>query len=218
VTLATALVAMSAGLVVPTAGFAAVGKDPVVEASKTGNAQPNLKLSQDGFNTMRAIRGARLAIFNGDTAAAKKLVDEAGADIAKVKGDEMTMHKASPGNWVPVDGQLVVADNFVATPEKAAKIASGNKKLKEGKTAEAMKDLKLAEVDVGFSRVLMPLDATRRQISIASGLLTAQKFYEANMVLKAAEDGLVLDTVAVAEAPNNTAKTAAAAAPATPSH
>lgn len=200
-TLATALVAMSVGSLAPVASFAAVGKDQVVEASKSGNAQPNLKLSQDGFSTMRAVRGARVAIFNGDVAAAKKLIDQAGVDIAKVKADEMTIHKASPGNWVPIDGQLVVADNLVATPEKAAKIASGNKKLQEGKSAEAVQEFKLAEVDVGFSRLLMPMDATRRQISIASGLMTAQKFYEANMALKAAEDGLVLDRIAVVEVP-----------------
>lgn len=195
-----AITLLAASATVLTAVPAQAAPDQAVEASRA-SAHRNLKLSQDGFSTMRDIRGARIAIFSGDTAAAKKLVDMAAADIAKVKADEMTMHASAPGSWVPIDGQLVVADNFVNTPEKSARIAAGNKKLQEGKADEAIKELKLAEVDVGFSRLLMPMDATRRQISIASGLLTAQKYYEANLALKAAEDGLVAETVAVVETP-----------------
>ncbi|MCC6870167.1 MAG: YfdX family protein [Burkholderiales bacterium] len=206
-------VALASGAAFTSPVFAAQGKDQVVEASKAGTAHPNLKLSQDGYSTMRAVRAARVAIFNGDIDAAKKLVDEAGADVGRVKVDERALDKTTPGNWIPIDGQLGVADDFVSTPQKAAHIASGNKKLQEGKVSEAMQEFKLAEVDINFSRVLMPLDATRRQVALASDLMKGQKYYEANMALKAAEDGLQFDSVTLIEAPKG-AGNAAAAAPA----
>lgn len=198
--LAALLAAAATSMLVPTPGRAA-GPDQVVEASRASAARQSLKLSQDGFNTLRDIRAARLAIFSGDTKAAQDFVNRATADLNKVKADEMTMHASKPGNWVPIDGQVIVADDFVSTPEKNAHVAAGNKKLREGKADEAIKELKLAEVDVGFSRLLMPVDSTRRQISVASGLLTAERYYEANLALKAAEDGLVVDTVALVETP-----------------
>ncbi len=214
---AAALLALSAALATgavftPTTALAAQNKDQVVEASTASSAHPNLKLSQDGYSTMRAVRGARVAIFNGDIATAKKLLDEAGADAGRVKADERALDKAAPGNWVPIDGQLAVADDFVSTPQKAAHIAAGNKKLQEGKVGEAMQEFKLAEVDINFSRVLMPLDATRRQIAAASDLVKGQKYYEANMALKAAEDGLQFDSVTLIEAPKSAAKAAASGA------
>jgi hypothetical protein len=56
----------------PVIANAADTKDQVVEASKAGSANPNLRLSQDGYNVMRDIRATRVAIFNGDTEGAMK--------------------------------------------------------------------------------------------------------------------------------------------------
>lgn len=202
-----ALALVTSGLLATSHAHAANVGDPAVTASKSGASTPQLKLSQDGFSTMRDVRAARIAIFNGDVKAAKALVDQATADIGKVRADERVLDRPQ-GNWVPIDGQLVIADDFVSTPQKTAHISAGNQKLKEGKVGEAVQALKLAEVDVGYSRVLMPLDSTRRQISMAAGLLSVDKYYEANMVLKAAEDGLVTDTVAIVEVPKNAAASA----------
>jgi hypothetical protein len=111
------------------------------------------------------------------------------------------------GNLIPIDGQLVVSDNFVATPEKAKQISEGNQKLKEGKSDEAMKALKLASVDIGFTRVLMPLNETEAHVNLAADLIKNESFYEANMALKAAEDGLNVETIMLVEAPKAKAAT-----------
>lgn len=199
---AAAITALSSALILGAAmvpGVASAATDQPSAAASAKLTRQEIKLSQDGFNTIRAVRKARLAIFNGDVDGAQKQVAQATADIGKIKADERAMDKS--GKWVVVDGQLVVADNFVSTPEKQKHIESSNKKLHEGKVNEAMQELKLAEIDVGYSRLLMPLDATREHLSVAAGLLTAQKYYEANLALKAVEDGLVIDTVALADAP-----------------
>lgn len=182
------------------------------------NAERDLKLSQDGFESMRAVRAARIAIFNGDIAMARKLVDAARTDLSKVKADETAMKGTTPGDLVTIDAQLMVSDNFVSTPEKSKQIANGNKKLQEGKVGEAVEALKLADVGVGVSRLLMPVQATRRHIDVAADLMGSDKYYEANLALKAAEDGLQVDTMALVEGP--TAGTSAQTpkpAPAAPS-
>ncbi|MDE2394513.1 MAG: YfdX family protein [Burkholderiales bacterium] len=202
-----AIMALSAALACGAAMAAAPAFAATSGASATPATNPQLRLSKAGFATMRAVEEARIAIFEGDVKDAKALVAQAGSDIDKVQADERAMGM-SPRDLVPIDGKIVVADDYVDSPQKSARIAEGNKKLHEGKIDEAVKSFKLAGVDIGFSRVLMPVNATRRRISEASGLLTAEKYYEASTVLKAAEDGLTNDTAVVVEAPK-----AAASAP-----
>jgi len=45
----------------------------------------------------------------------------------------------------------------------------------------------------------MPLKATAKHVDTAISLLKEHKYYEANLALKAAEDGLITDTVLLAE-------------------
>lgn len=213
---ALATTAMTGLAMMPVIANAGADKDQVVTASKAGQANPDLALSQDGYNVMRGVRAARIAIFNGDTVAASNFVDMALKDLDKSKADESLVKTkdGSEASWIPIDGQLVVADNFVATPEKTQHIATGNQKLKEGKTDEAMKELKLADVDVGFTRVLMPLGETMTHVKTAAKLIKGEDYYEANLALKAAEDGLNFDTVMLVGTPKDAAAKDAAAKPA----
>ena len=184
--------------------------DQVVEASKSGAAHPSLKLSQDGYNVVRDIRAARVAIFNGDTHAAKRYVAKADHDLGNARKDESVVKGKGGkenGNWIPIDGQLVISDDVAEIPEKATHIKTGDKKIKEGKTEEAIREMKLAEVDIGFTRVLLPLNQTAKHIRAATDLIGKQKYYEANMALKAAEDGLNMETVMLEEAPKIDQKT-----------
>lgn len=215
---ALASTVIAAASLVPVAANAATADDQVVTASKSGVANPDLRLSQEGYNVVRDIRAARVAIFNGDSGTARKFVDEAKADLTKVKSDDMKVMKKGGANanadLVPIDGQLFVADNFTTSSEKAQHIADTNKKIKQGKADEAMYDLQLANVDVGFTRVLMPLATTREHVNVASNLLDSGNFYEANMALKAAEDGLQVDTVMLVKTPTDQTTTGSIAKPA----
>ncbi|MEJ2125338.1 MAG: YfdX family protein [Alphaproteobacteria bacterium] len=181
---------------------AASKTDQVVQASKSGKPNPNLLLSQDGYNVIRDVRAARIAIFNGDTQRAKTLTEEAQADLKKVKADDKLadLNKGDK-NLVPVDGQLVIADNFVSTPEKAKHIAASNEHIKKGETKKAMDELKLASVDVAFTRILMPIKETEAHVDLAKKQISQGHYYQANMALKATEDALNVETVMLAETP-----------------
>jgi len=220
--------ALAAGIVLFGAApvFAAQNpaSDPVISAAGKAGKSDSLfmKLSQEGFWGMRAVKAARIAIFGGNTDLAKKMVDaalkslkaaaqndtkyvtetrKANLDAAKKDRTENVLKntKSGPGpggdRVIPIDVNLAIADNFAVTPEKKAKIAEANQNFKKGKANKAIETLRLASIDVVFQRVLMPVGRTIEHVKLASGLVQQQKFYQANLALKAAEDGLVLDTV-----------------------
>lgn len=199
-------------------------------AKVSAAAQDLMKVSKDGFLAMRAVRAARIAIFNGEPKVAveimgkaKDALDAASKDESMFIADLKTMagKKAVHGTttagdktahgtttaampattWIPIDGQISLADTYVPTPEKTEHIAKANEHFKSGRAKEAVEELRLGEIDVTYSRVMMPLTATKKCLADAMQLATEHKYYEANLSLKAAEDGVVVDSVSLADTP-----------------
>ncbi|MFV0296439.1 MAG: YfdX family protein [Hyphomicrobiaceae bacterium] len=165
-----------------------------------------MKLSEDGFKTMRDVRLSRLAIFNGDTVAAERNINAAVAELEKVKKDDTayvgrTNAEKDSMQWIPIDASMDIVDNYVDTPQKRAHIAKANEHFKAGDKKKAVDELKLAQIDTNFTRLLMPMTTTADHIKMAQDLMSQKKFYEANLALKAAEDGVVVDTVALVDVP-----------------
>ena len=188
------------------------------EAAKTSSeAQDLTRFSRAGNSAIQAIRGARLAIFNGDPRAAKEMVEKAktfGENAAKdapmfdtkttmsVQGKVVgSQGRKVTAAFVPVDGQFVLADDFVLTPEKQAHIDKANEYLKKGESKEALDELHLADIDVNYSQVWMPIAGAQNHLDEAIKLMNEGKYYEANLALKAIEDSLTTDSVTLAEAP-----------------
>ena len=185
-----------------------------------------LKLSDDGFRAERDIGSARIAIFQGDVDRAKTLVADASTDLATLTKQAPTDYPppapapktaagtppsttamaAVPAGMVPFDGQMVVADNMVLTPDKAAKVKEANDHLKSGDVKGAMDTLKQGQIDVAFTRLLMPVDGTDTHVKAATTLLDQGKYYEANLALKAAQDLVQTDTVAFDDSAAQAAK------------
>ena len=84
-------------------------------------------------------------------------------------------------------------------PRKKEHIAKANEHFKKGRAKEAIEELRLGEINVSYTRVMMPLTATKKCLADAMQLAKEHKYYEANLSLKAAEDGLILDSVGLAE-------------------
>lgn len=180
------------------------------------------KLSVQGANALRDVELARLAIFNGQTGAAKTYTDDAERAIAKAQTDDAVFIKAesdlrTPANmahsstgttpsttairWIPVDGSMTLGEDFVATPEKSASVTKANEQLKKGQKKDAMETLKLANIDVNFVLEVAPLDKTTSGIQNAAQLMSSAKYYEANQALKGVEDGMRYDTETIDEVP-----------------
>jgi hypothetical protein len=180
-------------------------------------AQRTLKVSRDGFAAMRAIRAARIAIFDGEPKLAAKMLDKAKSDLdaaakddtkyvvdvkalvnGKTAGEDSATMKQ---NWIPIDGQIALADTFVPSPENAEHIKKANEHFQHGRSKEALEELRLGNIEVSFTRILMPLRGTTEKVAEALHLMGDQKYYEANLALKAAEDAMIVDSVSLIELP-----------------
>jgi hypothetical protein len=184
------------------------------------------KLSKDGAQGFRDLQLTRLAIFEANPTQAKDMIAKAQAAFAKARTDDAVFTKAeaelkSPADmaarkataqtdakpvskeqvaWVPVDAQLTLGDDFVATPIKASAVTEANKNLAQGDQKGALEKLKLAHVDVNFTMAVLPLNKTIADVDQAATLIGQGKYYEANAALKSAQDTMrfeVIDAVAV---------------------
>ncbi|MGD9544202.1 MAG: YfdX family protein [Methylocystis sp.] len=202
-------------------------KDTAVatEAPKDDAAErAMMRLSQDGFSAVRAVRAARIALFNGKPEFVSQLLDSAEASLRAAEKEapsftvkvsetingksEETSTQSQKIDLIPIDATLALADDYVPTDDKKAHIAKANEHLKKGEQKAAMEELRLAEVALNYTRILMPIEATKKHVDQAVQLLGEHKYYEANLALKAVEDGLTVETVNLIEP---TGKGAAAA-------
>jgi len=173
------------------------------------------QVSNESNMAMRDLRWARVALFDGKTDSAKTYLDEAKKNLETAEkdapqmivtintknkiGDKTVSSKevTETSDYVPIDAWLVLSEDFVATPEKNAKIKEANDHLKNNKKDEALEVLHSADIDVSVGRMLMPLGATLKHVDKAIDLMKEQKYYEANLALKDAEDGLIEDSVMI---------------------
>jgi hypothetical protein len=182
------------------------------QAEMPGHVQePIRNVSSSGAQAFTLIRDARRKLFDGLTQDAEELVAAATRSLARAKEDDtayMKKHAAlktidgkrpagdatqPPTAWIPVDGSLTFGEHFEATPEQRrqieiAKIQAGRSDMK--KAAELLQQ---ANVDFRLALVVAPLEQTIRLIGETSKLIAAGKYYEANLKLKQAQDGLAMD-------------------------
>jgi hypothetical protein len=213
---------------------AAPNNTPTTDAS--GNAAVNRdfgRLSSDGASAFADIHLARVAIFDGNTGLAGKLISDAQSSLDKAKSDNTSFLKAesemnapaSPtGNtqlaqtkdthriaWLPIDGQLIVGETYKPTAEKTAALSTARKNLQNGQADEAMKAIRLAAVDVDYTMALAPLQQSIADVNQANSLIGNKDYYGASQALRQAEDGIRYDEIDdVANVHGANAKTASA--------
>jgi len=170
-------------------------------------------MSQDGLLAMRNVFAARSAINDGQYEAAKGMLKTAQGALKKVAtADKPTTIKSETkagdkvvdsskddikADLIPISGQFQIVEDFAPTPEKTAHMNKAHEHIKKGDTKSAIDELKLADVGVVFQRVEMPLVATQDHVNAAISLLNDGEYHEANMALKATEDGLQYNTVSI---------------------
>lgn len=164
------------------------------------------KVAQQGFNAMRDVQYARVSLFRGYPDVAQKLVDQAQTLLSDdstnwkdfIKADKKT--PLAGDNYVVINASISLAEDFVATPEKQKAIDNANAKFKKGDHKGAMEALRLAGVGVTETQYLMPLKQTQQAVKKAQQLLKEGKYYEANLALKGAEEGIITDSVSLVDA------------------
>lgn len=161
-----------------------------------------LNIAEQGFVAVQDVRMSRLAIFQGVPEHAVKLTDAA----AKLLADDSTdwkkfasTGKKAAGNdqYIVIDGEMGISENFVATPAKQEAIKKANEQISKGDKKGAIETLRLADIAVTQNLYLLPLKHAQKTVAEAQKLLAEKKYYEANLALKAVEDSVIIDGSAV---------------------
>lgn len=209
-------------LVITSATFISLSFATLAATSHDTDNRPFIRLSEEGSKAARNISMARVAIFDGQSQEAMKLVDQAKTTLATAAQDVDKLaikkpDKADSGPMIPIDAKLTMADDFTLTPERRKDLDKINEHLKKGETKEALNLLRPADVRLTLTTLFMPIDTTAKAVDQAAKLLAESKYYEANLALKKAEDGWVIDSQSftdyLAGLPSNDKKAVAANTP-----
>ena len=119
---------------------------------------------------------------------------------------------STPKAWLPVDGEMMVNEDYSANPTKAAAVADANKTLAAGDKKGAMEKLKLADVNIDFVMAVVPVDQTIKDVHQADMMVTNGKYYEASQLLRQVQDSTRYDMLDVNGVPTKAGATAATSA------
>jgi len=184
----------------------------------THQEQEMRAFSDAGHSAMEDIRDARLAIFEGEPRLALKMMESAKTSLAQAQKDAPIFDQSAKNmgfnasgssqgsdrvERVPVDGEITLADDYVLSPERQGHVNAANEHLKKGERAKALEELRLAAIDVNYTRVLMPIVPAENRLAEAIKSADAGKYYEANLALKAIEDSTTVDSVTLSDSPKS---------------
>ena len=164
-------------------------------AQKDGCCLERTMVSEKGFAAMQTIHAARLAIFNGETDAAKEMLGKANGLMQEIANENY--HCEGKEGQVPINGSITLDKSFVPGEKHASYLAKANEYFQKGQKAEGMEQLKQGEIAVNFARVLMPYNATSKKLNEAIELANQSKYYQTNLALKAAEEGMDFDSISL---------------------
>lgn len=189
------------------AAFADTGTAPQTTGSPLTASQWRTvdNIAKIGNEAMQDVQLARVSLFNGDTKSAKKLLSEAQQKINDDKTDWtkfIKKDKKTPvdgDNYIVINASMSINEDYQASDEKTKAIKNANEKLKKGDKKGAIETLKLAGITVVENEVLMPLKQTRTDIQKAIALFDDGKYYQANLMLLSAEEGIIVDSETIQE-------------------
>ena len=124
-----------------------------------------------------------------NAAASKSAAAAEPADASK------TAQMQKPIAWIPVDGSIMINEDFTANAAKTAAVADANKSLKAGDRKGALEKLKLADVKVVVVVGVLPVEQTIQKLDQAVAMINDGKYYEASQALRQAQAGERFDMV-----------------------
>lgn len=168
----------------------------------------NDKISGQAWQAMRDIGMSRFELFNGRTQRRnnwlrkRKLLNDDSTDWnLYVKSDKKAPVEGD--HYIRINSSITVAEDYLPAGQKNDAINKANQKMKEGDKKGTIEALKLAGVSVIENQELIPLQQTRKDVTTALSLMNEGKYYQAGLLLKSAQDGIVVDSQSVQESPTH---------------
>ncbi|NIY80833.1 YfdX family protein [Celeribacter sp. HF31] len=163
--------------------------------------------SEKALDALKNIHAARLALFEGDTDAAKTLASTAVDDLTGAQSTATDLQVAADKTadkddiYVPFDTSVTLAEGFVPTEDNKDDMTKAGEHLAQGDQQKALEVLKLAKVDVDYTALLLPVNGSMKAAQEASDQIDKGDFYQANLSLKAIEDSVVVGSFSLSDMP-----------------
>ncbi len=194
--------ALATGMLLSTGASSRTGNpeaSPATTTQTAANKQEALIQTADEFlEALQEVRKSRVAIFNGDPVLAVELAAAAERKLSMAQDSmgSLSIKTSKAGNsedaYVPLDVSVDLAEGFVPTEDNLESLKKAAEHLSKGDQRKAIDALTLADVGVSIHAVLLPAGKSLDQTRHAVSLMGEQKYYEANLALKAVEDSVVV--------------------------
>jgi hypothetical protein len=194
--------------------------DAVAKTTANSTDTQLLTTVDDAFTAMRETRAARLALFDGNTDMAGKMTNDAVTKMKAAEGAEAKWGVPSKSGkkgvtYVPFDSSIALGEDFTVTPDNAKAVGKANDQMAKGNAKGAADTLKASDIDVSISAALVPAKLSLTHLQDAANLIKKGNYYEANLALKAVEDGVVIDQWGLNDLPQQAGHAAASQSSAT---
>lgn len=167
-----------------------------------------LETSQSTRDALQNVHAARVALFDGDTDLAGSLTAAAldelstaqkSADAIAIKSDKT---QDPDDMYVPFETSVGLAEGFVPTDANKDQMVQAGQHLAKGDQQKALEVLKLANVEVDYAALMLPINGSVQNAQQASDQIAKGDYYRANMALKAIEASIVADNFSFSDLPD----------------
>lgn len=175
-------------------------------------------IAKDAAFGLREVRAAQIALRAGDTANAKRLVEDAQKRFAAAEAWAITPDQLpsgmrgslqATGKFFPVGAQIMIAEDISASPQKAQAMNEAAGHMRTGNHAAAREVLRVNEVDVATILALLPADQTVDRIVQALSAIDSDPA-NAAQVLASIERGVIVEGLGLRAMPGGAPSTDAA--------
>jgi hypothetical protein len=202
----TFVVAALAGLMATTSvgAFAVQAATPTtVQAAGYATQKELLKTADEALTTLTHVRAARMALFDNKIDVAKAEVAAANAALTQGDTDFKAMRVAdtekagATPEYLPFDMSMTLTDTFKATKENEAALQKAKGLMQTADKNAAIEVLRIAAVDLNISAAMLPEAASMELLKTAATNIDAKQYFEANLLLKSVEDGVIVRTFGI---------------------
>lgn len=148
-----------------------------------------LQASTEARKIMQNVIEARLALFEGQTELAEKLIKEARGEF-KHGLEKYAIKDGKLGHVIPLDSSVVFAEGFTPDENQKPSIQAAGEVMRNGDIAQAVSIMTKAGVKLDVSAVMMPVKPTMKSLDRALKDIKKGDFYAANLILKTIESSI----------------------------
>jgi hypothetical protein len=184
--------------------FAAQAATPATtEAAAYATQKELLKTADEALSTLTHVRKARMALFDNkidvakaEVADATKALTQGDTDFKAMRVADTEKTGATP-EYLPFDMSMTLTDTFKATKENEAALEKAKGLMQTADKNAAIEVLRVAAVDLNITAAMLPESASMDLLKTAATNIDAKQYYEANLVLKSVEDGVIVRTFGI---------------------